>query len=291
MPRSMTGFGRAEAEYRDSRYTVEINTLNSRYLEYQIRIPKILAPLENEVKNLLNSMFKRGKIIITITQDQEQPEDSIILDEKKADAYFKIFNLLKEKYSLKPDLSLQDFAALPDLVKIEKEEEDLLEIWNNLRPVILQAAEAVDRMRVTEGENLTRDMVERLKNIEKYTGEIEDLSGENVKEYREKLKAKIAEILGDTPVDENRLATEIAFFAEKSDITEECIRLRSHAEQFESSLKESGPVGKRLNFILQELNREANTAGSKSASYPISRRIISIKEEVERLREQVQNIE
>lgn len=291
MPRSMTGFGRAEAEYRDSRYTVEINTLNSRYLEYQIRIPKILAPLENEVKNLLNSMFKRGKIIITITQDQEQPEDSIILDEKKADAYFKIFNLLKEKYSLKPDLSLQDFAALPDLVKIEKEEEDLLEIWNNLRPVILQAAEAVDRMRVTEGENLTRDMVERLKNIEKYTGEIGDLSGENVKEYREKLKAKIAEILGDTPVDENRLATEIAFFAEKSDITEECIRLRSHAEQFENSLKESGPVGKRLNFILQELNREANTAGSKSASYPISRRIISIKEEVERLREQVQNIE
>lgn len=291
MPRSMTGFGRAEAEYRDSKFAVEINTLNSRYLEYQIRIPKALAPLENEVKNLLNSMFKRGKIIITITQDQEQPEDSIILDEKKADAYFKIFNLLKEKYSLKPDLSLQDFATLPDLVKIEKGEEDLEEIWNNLRPVILKAAEAVDRMRIAEGENLTMDMVERLKNIERYTEEIGKLSGENVKEYREKLKAKIAEIINDTPIDENRLATEIAFFAEKSDITEECIRLRSHAEQFESSLKESGPVGKRLNFILQELNREANTAGSKSANYQISRRIISIKEEIERLREQVQNIE
>ncbi|UCC80288.1 MAG: YicC family protein [Candidatus Zixiibacteriota bacterium] len=291
MPRSMTGFGRAEAEYRDTKFTVEINTLNSRYLEYQIRIPKALAPLENDIKNLLNSTFKRGKIIITITQDQDQPENSIILDEKKADAYFKIFNLLKEKYSLKPDLSLQDFAALPDLVKIEKEEEDLMEIWNNLRPVILKAAEAVDRMRIVEGENLTRDMVDRLKNIEKYTDEIGKLSGENVNEYREKLKGKIAEIIGDTPVDENRLAMEIALFAEKSDITEECIRLRSHAEQFESSLEESGPVGKRLNFILQELNREANTAGSKSASYPISRRIISIKEEVERLREQVQNIE
>jgi len=291
MPRSMTGFGRAETEYRGNKLTVEINTLNSRYLEYQIRIPKSLAPLENEVKNLLNSKFKRGKIIITITQDQEQPEDSIILDEEKADAYFRIFNLLKEKYSLKPDLSLQDFATLPDLVKIEKEEDDLKEIWDNLQMVIIEAAGAVDKMRIVEGENLARDMVARLKSIEKNTGEIGNLSSENVKEYREKLKARIADIIGDSPVDENRLAVEIALYAEKSDITEECIRLRSHAEQFESSLKESGPVGKRLNFILQELNREANTAGSKSASYTISRRIISIKEEVERLREQVQNIE
>ncbi len=291
MPRSMTGFGRAEVEYRGNKLTVEINTLNSRFLEYQTRIPKSLTPLENDIKNLLNSRFKRGKIIITITQDQEQPEDSIILDEQKADAYFRIFNLLKEKYSLKPDLSLQDFAALPDLVKIEKEEDDLKEIWDNLQPVILEAAEAVNKMRIAEAENLARDMVDRLKSIEKYTDEVEKLSGENVKEYREKLKAKVAEIIGDSPIDENRLAMEIALFAEKSDITEECIRLRSHAEQFAGSLKESGPVGKRLNFILQELNREANTAGSKSASYPISRRVISIKEEVERLREQIQNIE
>ncbi|UCE66960.1 MAG: YicC family protein [Candidatus Zixiibacteriota bacterium] len=291
MPRSMTGFGRAEAEYRGNKLTVEINTLNSRYLEYQTRIPKSLTPLENDIKNLLNSRFKRGKIIITITQDQEQPEDSIILDEQKADSYFRIFNLLKEKYSLKPDLSLQDFAALPDLVKIEKEDDNLKEIWDNLQPVVLEAAEAVNRMRIAEGENLARDMVDRLKSIEKYAGEIERLSGENVEEYREKLKAKVAEIVGDSPIDENRLAMEIALFAEKSDITEECIRLRSHVEQFAGSLKESGPVGKRLNFILQELNREANTAGSKSASYPISRRVISIKEEVERLREQIQNIE
>jgi uncharacterized protein (TIGR00255 family) len=287
----MTGYGRAEAEYRGNKLSVEINTLNSRYLEYQIRIPKTLAALENDIKTLLNSRFRRGKIIITIIQDQEQLEDSIILDEEKADAYFKIFNLLKEKYSLKPDLSLQDFASLPDLVKIEKEEDDLKEIWDNLQPVILEAAEAVNKMRDAEGENLSKDMVKRLKIIEEYAGEIEGLSGENVKEYREKLKARVAEIIGDTPVDENRLAMEVALFAEKSDITEECIRLRSHVEQFADSLKESGPVGKRLNFILQELNREANTAGSKSSNYSISRRVISIKEEVERLREQIQNIE
>jgi uncharacterized protein (TIGR00255 family) len=291
MPRSMTGFGRAEAEYRGNKLTVEINTLNSRYLEYQTRIPKTLTPLENDIKNLLNSKFKRGKIIITIAQDQEQPEDSIILDEQKADAYFRIFKLLKEKYSLQPDLSLQDFAALPDLVKIEKQEDDLKEIWENLQPVILQAALAVDKMRIAEGANLAGDMQERLASIVRIAGEIQDLSVENVKEYREKLKSRVAEIVGDSPIDENRLAMEITLFADKSDITEECIRLRSHVEQFESSLREEGPVGKRLNFILQELNRETNTAGSKSASYEIARRVISIKEEVERLREQVQNIE
>jgi uncharacterized protein (TIGR00255 family) len=287
----MTGFGRAEVEYRGNKLTVEINTLNSRYLEYQTRIPKTLTQLENDIKNLLNSKFKRGKIIITITQEQEQPEDSIVLDEQKAEAYFRIFNLLKEKYSLKPDLSLQDFAALPDLVKIEKEEDDLKEIWENLQPVILEAAGAVDKMRVAEGANLAKDMTGRLASIMRYAGEIEKLSVENVKEYRDKLKNRVAEIVGDSPIDENRLATEITLFADKSDITEECIRLRSHVEQFESSLNEEGPVGKRLNFILQELNRETNTAGSKSASYEISRRVISIKEEVERLREQVQNIE
>jgi uncharacterized protein (TIGR00255 family) len=272
----MTGFGRAEVEYRGNKLTVEINTLNSRYLEYQTRIPKTLTQLENDIKNLLNSKFKRGKIIITITQEQEQPEDSIVLDEQKAEAYFRIFNLLKEKYSLKPDLSLQDFAALPDLVKIEKEEDDLKEIWENLQPVILEAAGAVDKMRVAEGANLAKDMTGRLASIMRYAGEIEKLSVENVKEYRDKLKNRVAEIVGDSPIDENRLATEITLFADKSDITEECIRLRSHVEQFESSLNEEGPVGKRLNFILQELNRETNTAGSKSASYEISRRVISI---------------
>lgn len=287
----MTGFGRAETEYRGNKLTVEINTLNSRYLEYQTRIPKTLTPLENDIKNLLNSKFKRGKIIITITQDQEQPEDSIVLDEQKAEAYFRIFNLLKEKYSLKPDLSLQDFAALPDLVKIEKEEDDLKEVWEYLQPVILEAAGAVDKMRIAEGANLAKDMKGRLKSIMGLAGEIEKLSIDNVSEYREKLKGRVAEIVGDSPIDENRLAMEITLFADKSDITEECIRLRSHVEQFEDSLKEEGQVGKRLNFILQELNRETNTAGSKSASYEISRRVISIKEEVERLREQVQNIE
>lgn len=287
----MTGYGRAESEYRGNKLTVEINTLNSRYLEYQMRTPKSLAALENEIKFALNSIFKRGKIILTITQDQEQSEDSIVLDEQKAEAYFRVFNLLKDKYSLEFDLTLRDFASLPDIVKIDKENEDLEETWKNLEPVVLEAARAADTMRTAEGKNLADDMVERLKGIGKLAGEIGDQSRENVKEYREKLKARITEILGDSPVDENRLATEITLYADKSDITEECIRLKSHLEQFELSLKDEGPVGRRLNFILQELNREANTAGAKSASYPISHRVISIKEEIERLREQIQNIE
>ena len=131
MPKSMTGYGRAESEFRGNRLAVEINTLNSRYLEYQMRTPKSFAALENEIKLALNSIFKRGKIIITITQDQEQPEDSIVLDEHKAEAYFRIFNMLKDKYSLEFDLTLRDFAAIPDLVKMDKNEEDLEEIWTH----------------------------------------------------------------------------------------------------------------------------------------------------------------
>lgn len=291
MPRSMTGYGRSESEFHGNKFTVEINTLNSRYLEYQFKFPKTLSPLESDIKNLLNSKFKRGKVVVAINHEKELLNDSIVLDEDKANAYFRIFNLLKDKFSLDFDLSIRDFAALPDLVKIEKENEDLKEVWEKLQPVILSAAESANKMRIVEGKNLAKDMAARLKNIGKLVSEIEGLSSDNVQEYRDKLKSRIAAILGDSPVDENRLAMEIALFAEKSDITEECTRLKSHVEQFEDSLSKDGPVGKRLNFLLQELNREANTAGSKSACFEISRRVISIKEDVERIREQIQNIE
>ena len=291
MPRSMTGFGRAETVTGNNKFTVEINTFNNRFLDYQMRIPKTLASLENEIKNLLNSKFSRGKIIITITWDHEQTADSIVLDEEKADAYFRIFDLLKKKYSLHGEISMENFATLPDLVKIEREEDDLEKIWNDLKSALLSAADAAVAMRISEGNRLVQDLSKRLSTIRALTDEIEKLASSNVDLYREKLKSRISELLGDSPVDEQRLATEIALFAEKSDITEECIRLKSHLVQFEESLKEDLPIGKRLNFILQELNREANTAGSKSAAYEISRRVIEIKEEIERLREQVQNIE
>jgi uncharacterized protein (TIGR00255 family) len=291
MAASMTGFGRAEIEEDNIRFSVEINTVNNRFLEYQMRLPKSLSQLENDIKLLLGSKFSRGKIMVTVNQDQEQPDGAIVLDEARADAYFRIYQLLRERYALKGDLNMHDFASMPDLVKVEKEEEDLERIWNILKKAITKAADAAVAMRSIEGANLVRDMLSRVMEISKVTGEIEMLSGQNVKAYQTRLKDRIGELLQGVEVDEERIAVEVALWADKSDITEECVRLKSHLDQFESSLTESGPVGKRLNFILQELNRETNTIGDKSAFYEISRRVITVKEEVERLREQIQNIE
>jgi len=288
---SMTGYGRAESGNGIHKFTVEINTVNNRFLEYQMRLPRSLAQLENDIKTILNSKFNRGKINVSITWAEEQAEGTVVLDEAKADDYYRIYQLLKEKYSLEGGLSIRDFAALPDLVKIEKKEEDAQAIWKELEPALEQAADSAVAMRAAEGANLVKDMMARVKSIRAITDEIESLAAQNVLSYQTRLKSRIEELLQDTPVDEQRIAIEVTLLADKSDITEECIRLKSHLDQFESSLGEQGPVGKRLNFILQELNREANTTGDKSAFYEISKRVIMVKEEIERLREQVQNIE
>jgi uncharacterized protein (TIGR00255 family) len=291
MASSMTGYGRAEIESNGYKFTVEINTVNNRFLEYQIRLPKTLSQLENNIKNLLGSKFNRGKVMVTINWEQEGTDTAIVLDEARADAYYKVYQLLKERYSFEGTLGMHDFAALPDLIKVEKQEDDIEKIWNILSKAIESAADATAVMRQTEGTNLVKDMLERVRGIREVTDKIQSLSGENVKLYQTRLKSRIEELLGNIEVDDQRIATEVALLADKSDITEECVRLKSHLEQYESSLSESGPVGKRLNFILQELNRETNTVGDKSAFYEISSRVIMVKEEIERLREQVQNIE
>ena len=287
----MTGFGRAESENGGGKFLVEINTVNNRFLEFQIRLPKSLGQLENEIKLVLGAHFSRGKVVVNVNWEQEQNNGDLTLDDAKADAYFHIYQLLKERYSLEGNLSIRDFAALPDLVKVQKNEEDIEQIWARLKPVVEAAGDAVANMRQVEGANLTKDMLARIVSIRRISSEIEALSPQNVISYQERLKARINELLKDSAIDEQRVAVEVALWADKSDITEECVRLCSHLDQFESSLIEPGPVGKRLNFLLQELNRETNTTGDKSAFYEISKRVIMMKEEIEHLREQVQNIE
>jgi len=291
MASSMTGYGRAEIENGIYKFSVEINTVNNRFLEYQMRLPKSLSQLENNIKNLLGSKFSRGKVMITVNWEQESADSAIALDEVRADAFFRIYQLLKERYSLEGAINMHDFAALPDLIKVEKQEDDIEKIWSVLSRAVETAADATIRMRLTEGANLVKDMLERISGIRAVTDTIQSLSGENVTLYQTRLKSRIEELMKGIEVDDQRVATEVALLADKSDITEECVRLKSHLEQYESSLSETGPVGKRLNFILQELNRETNTIGDKSAYYEISRRVIMVKEEIERLREQVQNIE
>jgi uncharacterized protein (TIGR00255 family) len=291
MVSSMTGFGRAEIENEAYKFTVEINTVNNRFLEYQMRLPRTLGQLENNVKNILGAKFNRGKVMVTITWEQETADGAIVLDQDKADSYFKLFQLLKDRYKLEGSITMRDFATLPDLIKVEKKEDDIEAIWNILAKAVTRAADATCVMRQAEGANLARDLMNRIESIRRITEEIASLSNENVKAYQTRLKTRIEELIDSKPVDEERIAAEVAFLADKSDITEECVRLRSHLEQFASSLNEQGPVGKRLNFLLQELNRETNTIGDKSAFIEISRRVITVKEEVERIREQVQNIE
>jgi uncharacterized protein (TIGR00255 family) len=291
MAKSMTGYGRADSNEGRYKFTVEINTVNNRFLEYQIRLPKSLVQLENDIKSLLNQFFQRGKIMVTVNLEQGSIDDAIALDETKAEVYFNIYEFLRKKFDLEGPLNLRDFVALPDLLKIQKADDDLKDIWAELESVSKRAGEAASAMRRIEGDNLAIDMRKRAADISVITAEIESLSAENVKIYQAKLKTRIQELMSDSPVDEQRIALEVAVMAEKSDVSEECIRLKSHLEQFISSLSESDAVGRKLNFILQELNREANTIGSKSSFYDISGRVIRIKEEIERLREQVQNIE
>lgn len=291
MASSMTGFGAADAEGEGHKIRVEINSVNSRFLEYQIRLPRSVAALEAEIKTHLAGSFHRGKIMVTISWERESGPEDLVLDEVRTEAYLKIYGLLKEKFGITGEATFRDFVALPDLVRAETEENNIDEIWTILKPALTEAAGAAVQMRRAEGRNLVEDMLRRTTAIGTVTGEVEVRASKNVDGYRQKLHSRIQELLDDRPVDEQRIAQEVALFAEKADITEECIRLRSHLSQFDESLREEGPIGKRLNFILQELNREANTIASKSADYDISRRVISIKEEIERLREQVQNIE
>ena len=198
---------------------------------------------------------------------------------------------LKERYGLAGDVRLDQFFNLPDLVKAEKEEPDLEKAWEVVSEITRRALEEFNRMRKTEGSKLAQDLKKRVAGLEKTIPQVEKLMPNSIENYRKKLKTKITELLDGMVVDQHRIELEVALMAEKCDVTEECVRFRSHNQQFLSALKEGGPVGKRLTFLLQEMNREANTIGSKASDAQISQKVIYLKEEIEKIREQVQNIE
>jgi uncharacterized protein (TIGR00255 family) len=213
------------------------------------------------------------------------------LNEEAADVYQTIIAQLKEKYDLSGEVGVDHFLNLPDLIKVEKEEYDIDKAWGVVHEITLGALEEFNSMRKSEGARLAKDLKQRVDSLDDAISEIEGLTPLNVESYRKKLKARISELLADVVVDEQRIEQEVALMAEKCDVTEECVRFKSHNQQFLSALKEGGPVGKRLTFLLQEMNREANTIGSKASDAQISQKVIFLKEEIEKLREQVQNIE
>jgi uncharacterized protein (TIGR00255 family) len=270
---SMTGYGRSELVEENLKATVEISSVNNRFCEIQFRLPKNLSPLESKLKEMILSTISRGKINFTLTWEETSPPATYVkLNQEVADVYYGLMSQLKERFNLAGEIRMDYFLNLPDLVKVEKEEYDLEKVWKILEKVTQQALDEFNRMRRTEGAKLSEDMFERVEKLNLTITEIEKLT-ENM------------------PVDDHRIELEVALMAEKCDVTEECVRFKSHNQQYLSALKENVAVGRRLIFLLQEMNREANTIGSKSVDANISKKVISLKEEIEKLREQVQNIE
>lgn len=288
----MTGFGKAELLRDDVKAAVEMFSVNNRFCEIQFRLPKFLTSLEPQIKEMILKTISRGKINYTLSWEENLPVSSYVkLNHEAADVYYNLFKELKEKYGLSGEIEIDNFVNLPDLMKVDRDEYDLEKAWEIVKEVTQIALNEFNQMRKNEGRRLAQDLKSRISKLDGTVGEIEKLSALNVQEYRKRLKNKISEVLQGQELDELRLAQEVAFMAERCDVTEECIRLRSHNQQFLSALEEGASVGKRLTFLLQEMNRETNTIGAKASHTDISKKVIFLKEETEKLREQVQNIE
>jgi uncharacterized protein (TIGR00255 family) len=289
---SMTGYGRAEKSEDDVKLVVEISSVNNRFLEFQIRLPKNLAELEPRLKRLLSAKLSRGKIYLALTYDNSVSEEGrLALDVEKADMYHTLLKDLKARYNLGGDITLDQFVFLPDLITAQANQHDLDKTWALIEPVCEQAINNLCKMRQDEGDSMRADFENRLNLLDNLLKQIKERFSINYAASYEKFKKRVQDLLADTPIDEQRMATEIALLADRLDITEETIRLESHIQGFRQALDLNEAMGKKLTFILQEMHRETNTIGSKSADYNISSFVISIKEELEKLREQSQNIE
>ncbi|MHC6179552.1 YicC/YloC family endoribonuclease [Clostridium sp. JNZ X4-2] len=292
MIKSMTGFGRGTVEGEEQSFTVEIKSVNHRYCDLNIKMPKSFMPLEDRMRKVIQQKINRGKVDVFITQmNFGNCTTRAVLDEKLADSYAECLNKIREKYNIKAEISLDLIAKFPDVITLKKEEDDLENTWKYLLQALNHAVSMLVNMREKEGEKLKRNMIEKCHHIESLMNDIESRSFKIVEEYREKLSNRLKDLLGKCPVDENRLTMEVALFADKSCIDEEIVRLNSHIIQFKETLDVDEPVGRKLDFILQEMNREANTIASKSTNLEVTQLILNVKNEIEKIREQIQNVE
>ncbi len=289
---SMTGFGKADYKGKELSLSVEITSVNNRFLEFSFRLPRQMQYLEPRVKELIASKINRGKINLVVNyEDNGFGIDRLTMNKVLADEVVNALADMKKKYKLAGDVEVGHLLSFPEIFKIEKISDLESRIWPFLSKVIDKALEGLIGMRRKEGESLRKDISPRLDILAKKIREVEAMAPEQLVIYRDKLSKRLMEALDSRTLNGARLEEEVAFLAERADITEECVRFKSHLKQFYSDLKQKGSVGKRLNFILQELNREANTLGSKTADARVSRLALELKEEIEKMREQVQNIE
>lgn len=290
---SMTGFGRGE--YRDDNYyfLVECKTINHKYADINVRLPRKISFLEDKVRNLIKGYIKRGRVELYIKLDVLNNEDvNLKLDETLATQYVDILNQIKDKFNLIDDISVMNVAKFPDVVKSEEKEEDQDSLWIMLQKALEEALIQLKEMRANEGEKLAQDVIMRCDLLKNYIEEIEKYSYNVVIDYKEKLNNRINEILENPSIiDENRLAQEVAIYADKSSITEEIVRFNSHIQQLKNTIIKNDSIGRKIDFLIQEMNRETNTIGSKSSDLNITNLVVEVKSELEKIREQIQNIE
>ena len=291
MIKSMTGYGKSEQTIDSLNVTVEIKSVNHRYFEFSARVPREYGFLEEKLKKYCNSLITRGKVECYVSvEDLEEREMEVNVNETLAAGYVKALKELSERFGLKDDISAVTLSRYPDVITLHKASEDEERIWNAVKTVAEIAVSKFIEMRETEGSKLRGDILSRADYIE-CVEFIEGRSPETVREYNEKLKQRMKELLGDAAVDEQRLLNEAAIYADKIAVDEETVRLRSHISQLREFMNSSEAIGRKLDFLVQEINREANTIGSKAQDVDIAKKVIAIKAEVEKIREQVQNIE
>ena len=292
MIRSMTGFGREHRIIGGREYLVEIRSVNSRYYEFNAKLPRAYMYLEEKLKTLIKGKISRGKVEISLSvYNISGKETAVSVNEGVVENYITALRAAGEKFGLMDDLTLSSVFRMTDAFNVVRAEEDEEEIWAAVKEVAEAALSRFVEMRETEGEKMKADVLEKLGNIEAMIEKVCEYSPDNVRAYREKLTAKMTEILGDKQIDEQRILLEAGLFAEKTAVDEETVRLKSHFSQFRSMLDSPEPVGRKLDFLVQELNRETNTIGSKAQDIRVTRIVVDVKSEIEKIREQIQNIE
>lgn len=292
MIKSMTGFGRCEIQKDSKKFTVELKSVNHRYLDVNIRMPKKLNFFETAIRSLLKSYANRGKVDIFITyEDLSQAQMSVKYNAALAEEYLKYLKQMEEEFGLENDVRVSTLSRYPDVFTMEEQSEDEEELWNGLKEALQGAFTQFVETRKTEGENLKKDILSKLDILNEQIGFIEERSPQIVAEYRAKLEDKMKELLADTQIEESRIAAEVILFADKICTDEEVVRLKSHITHMRNTLEEQEEIGRKLDFIAQEMNREANTILSKANDIEVSDHAISLKTEIEKIREQIQNIE
>lgn len=292
MVKSMTGYGGSRQIINNREISVEIRSVNHRYFELNCRTPREMGFLEEKIKSVVKQRVFRGKVDIYVNIGADETEQSVVtINHSLAAGYVAALRELAVKYDLSDDISVSSVARYGDIFKVTKPLADEDEIWENVKLVLDEAVENFVQMRQQEGEKLYADVMSRCRTILELVEKVEERSPQTVVEYRNKLTERMNEILSTVAVDEQRIITEAAIFADKVAVAEETVRLRSHFEQFESILNAEGSVGRKIDFILQEMNREANTIGSKVQDAQLAHIVVDIKAELEKIREQIQNIE